>query len=836
VILAAVFVLATAPCAQAGDKEGEEQPPLPPELVVPPAPALSPEEALESFVLQPGFRIELVAAEPLVVDPVAMAWGTDGSMWVVEMRGFMPTIDGEGELEPVGSIAVLRDTDGDGRMDERTTFMDGLVLPRGVAPTRGGALVIAPPDLLFCRDTDGDGVADERHVVDTGFDGAEFVNPEHAINGLLPTLDNWYRCAIHRLRYRWRDGGWVRQLTDGGGQWGIAKDDVGRIFFNTNSDPLRCDRFPSRYMVRNPNHGRAIGANQRLVDDFSVWPSRVTPGVNRGYQVGLLRDGKLTRFTAACGPLVYRGDGFPPQFRGNAFVCEPSANLIARFVLEEELDGSIVATRPHPGTEFLTSSDERFRPVNLVDGPDGGLYVVDLYRGILQHRVYMTTFLRRQVEQRGLDTPIGRGRIWRVAHESAHEIERPAIADASWTQLSELLSDPSGWWRDVAQRTIVEEGEDSSDARELVRAVALESPSPLGRVHALWTLEGIGGLDAPLLLQLLRDGDAQVKMAAVRASEAFLAGPDQGLVDALVEVAQSGGPRLHRQVLFSLGEGADERCDAAMARLMLGEMELAEMRAATLSGMRGRELEFLERTLFDTPNEHGLGRFYELLARCVVREGISDRIERLLVLVSRTSPWRQDALMDGILAGRPPGPDGKPSYIRLTREPDAIEGLKKLPFDHESAKAALVIDALAWPGKPGVEEIVVAPLTEAEQSRFERGRTLYSSVCAACHQPSGQGEEGKAPRLRSSERVLGPPERAIRILLHGLEGPLEVDGRTWNLEMPAYSASDEDLASVLTYVRREWGHGAAPVSPDEVSRLRAEHAARKQPWKVDELE
>ena len=829
-------MMAAAPCLQAGDVEGEEQPALPPDLVVPPAPALSPEEAFESFVLPPGFRIELAAAEPLVVDPVAMAWDSAGRMWVVEMRGFMPTIDGAGELEPVGEIAVLTDTDGDGRMDERTTFLDGLVLPRGVAPMRGGALVIAPPDLLFCRDTDGDGVADERQVVDTGFDGPEFSNPEHAINGLLPTLDNWYRCANHRVRYRWREDGWQRQPTDGGGQWGIAKDDVGRIFFNTNSDPLRCDRFPSRYMVRNPNFGRAIGANQRLVGDFSVWPSRVTPGVNRGYREGLLKDGKLTRYTAACGPLVYRGDGFPAEFRGNAFVCEPSGNLITRYRLHEDDDGNVVATRAYAEADFLTSHDERFRPVNLYDGPDGALYVVDLYRGILQHRVYMTTFLRRQVEERGLDTPIGRGRIWRIVHESARPAARPAIADATWTQLSELLSDENGWWRDMAQRTIVEEGRESTDAAELARAAARDARSPLGRLHALWALEGIGELDPLLLLELLADADPRVQMAAVRASEPFLARRDGVLVDALVEMAEHSGLRLLRQILFSLGEGANDRCDAALARLMIGDMDRKEMRAAALSGMRGREIEFLERVLFDTPNEGGLGRFYEDLARSVVREGLSNRIERLLVLVGRTSPWRQDALMEGILKGRPPGPDGKPSYIWLTHEPDALDALIQDPFDDELAKASLVIDALAWPGKPDVQELTVTPLSDAERARFERGRTLYASVCAVCHQASGNGEEGKAPRLRNSEWVLGDPKRAMRVLLHGLEGPLEMDGRTWNLEMPAYSAPDEDIASVLTYVRREWGHGASPVSPAQVGRERTEQSGRTLPWKVEELE
>jgi len=230
----------------------------------------------------------------------------------------------------------------------------------------------------------------------------------------------------------------------------------------------------------------------------------------------------------------------------------------------------------------------------------------------------------------------------------------------------------------------------------------------------------------------------------------------------------------------------------------------------------------------------GRPELFELLARCVTRSARSDEIEALLALATQAAPWQRRALVAGCLAGRPAGPDGKPSWIRVAQEPAA---LAKMPVDGAAEREQFqrLIDALAWPGKPGVEEVAVRVLDEAERARFTRGAALYATTCAACHQASGDGEEGKAPRLRGSEFVLGAKERAIKILLHGLEGPLEIDGRTWNLEMPGYSAPDADIAAVLTYVRREWGHGVDPVSPEEVAAVRAATSERKRPWTAAEL-
>ncbi len=288
-ILFCSLLLVSIGQAQQGDKPGELQ--KPPTFAVPPSPALSPEEALKTFKLAPGFRIELVASEPLVEDPVAVAFDPDGRIWVVEMRGFMPDVDGKGEDQPVGRIVVLEDTDGDGKMDKRTVFADGLIMPRALCLVRDGVLVAEPPMLWFMRDTDGDGKADEKIAV--AKDYGNRMNPEHNANGLMSAMDNWIYSANFTARFRSLEEDWKREPTAFRGQWGIAQDDFGRLFFNSNEDQLRGDLVPAAYLFRNPNYRAPLGYNFQVIKDQSVWPVRVNPGVNLGaYAQGAIARGR----------------------------------------------------------------------------------------------------------------------------------------------------------------------------------------------------------------------------------------------------------------------------------------------------------------------------------------------------------------------------------------------------------------------------------------------------------------------------------------------------------------------------------------------------------------
>jgi mono/diheme cytochrome c family protein len=829
--------------AQNGDRPGEDQPPLPKDLVVPAAPVLSPAEQLAGFKLEGDVVIELVAAEPLVVDPVQIAFDELGRLWVCEMRGYMPDADGRGEGQPIGRIVVLEDTDGDGQMDRRVDFMDELVMPRAVMPTRGGALIIAPPVLLYARDTDGDGRADETQVLDTSLGGIE--NPEHAINGLVLGLDNWFRCVKSSARYRWKGKDLVRGVTAGGGQWGVAFDDWGRAFYNTNPDPLRGDPWPSHYAVRNPNHGTARGINRGYVGDKSVWPGRINPGVNRGYRKGTLRDDYTLRVnTGSCSPYIIRSGGLGESLRGSAIVCEPTGNLLSRFELACPDGINPKASRPAPGFEFLTSTDERFRPVALCGGPDGALYVADLARGLIQHRIFLTSFLRKQIEERGLEEPHALGRIWRIRRADLKRPKALNMADWTWTALIAALKDDNGWLRTTAQRVIVEDYDGDTFVRDRLEVLALDQKnSAETRAHALWTLEGCDELRPGFLLRALGDNDPRVQAQVVRVAEELLSTGHEELSAAVVALgSETKSPALHLQVLHSLGSARTVVGDQALLRLAIGGEPSQQTREALISGLYRRELEFLRGIcgadgLVGKTDNHD--RLIRSLVRCVVREGNLERINTMLELVldlRRGHSWMADAISGGILASRPKGAESKPGPVRVARALSACADLERVVQESDSANVRAVSAAFVWPGRAGFEEWQLRPLTHDEGQRFARGAELYSQICAACHQASGLGDPGQAPPLRGQRLPLGKPERLAALLLHGLSGPVLVAGKVWDGDMPAMAFSDGDVAAVATYLRRAWGHGADPVETEFVTRVRSAIAERKGPWSIEELD
>jgi putative membrane-bound dehydrogenase-like protein len=878
--------------AQDGDKEGEAQTPRVPKESIPPAPALTPDQALKTFKLQSGFRIELVAGEPLVRDPIQIAFDPDGRIWVVEMRGFMPNIDGAGETNKVGAVAVLEDTDGDGKMDKRTVFLDGLVMPRALALVRGGALVAEPPNLWFCRDTNGDLKCDEKNLVAGDYatqgDPALGVraNPEHASNGLLWALDNWIYSANHTARFRNTDGTWQRQPTIFRGQWGISQDDFGRLFYNSNEDPLRADFVPSSYLDRNPHYRHASGANAQLYDDKVVWPIRVNPGVNRGYREGQLRpNGTLATFTAACAPLVYRGDNFPEGFYGSVFVCEPAGNLIRRYVLETR-GVSFKAKNAYDKAEFLSSTDERFRPVNLNNGPDGSLYIVDMYHGILEHRIYMTGYLRQQILDRSLDQRTDLGRIYRVVSESKPPGPQPRLSKASPEELMKCLSHPNGWWRDTAQRLLVERNDPSAVAS--LKALAASGANPLGRLHALWTLEGVRQVDLATLKKAMGDDAAKIRAAAIRISEPLLRNQPE-LLNELLKHVDDLEPDVQLQLAFTLGEVNEPRADEAMARIALANAADDYIRDAVISGLGGRELEFLESLLSlwrvhrdhePTPNPSqegtkqgaaaplpgGVGgglagsrlterlpgeqssiqqaagreKLLSALAESVFNEAKPDRVDRLLALAANASAgagWQRVALLDGILNTVPTEARAKSKPVRLNAEPASLAALASCETKEVQERAKKIGDLVTWPGKPGAtREVPAKPLTAEEEKRFGQGKELFLISCGACHQAHGLGQEGLAPPLVDSDWVLGPPARLVRIVLHGLHGPVTVKGKLFQLDMPALGIfDDEQIAALLTYVRHEWGHTASPIEPDLVKKIRAETEKREEAWTEAEL-
>jgi putative membrane-bound dehydrogenase-like protein len=845
---------ASVVCAQNGDKAGETQREVVPADKIPPAPVLSPDEALKTFQLAPGFRMELVAAEPLVQSPVQAQFDHQGRLWIVEMTGYMPTPDAVGEQEPTGSIVILTDTNGDGRMDTRAVFLDGLVMPRAVMLVAGGALVAEPPQVWFARDNDGDGKADEKTEAFANYAPQNDPklgprsNPEHASNGLMWALDNWVYSANHTTRYRWTGDPtvWHPEFTIFRGQWGLAQDDAGRLYFNSNSDPLRADFVPSHYLARNKNLRQPFGANVQLEKNLRVWPGRVNPGVNRGYQPNQLTpEGKLATFTGACGPVVYRGDQFGPEFVGDVFLAEPTGNLIRRERIVDR-DGLLTATNAHPQGEFLTSTDERFRPVNLHNGPDGTLYVVDFYRGLIQHRIYLTSYLRKQIESRNLQSPVNLGRIWRVVRTGRPLKRDEALAARpSNEELLNKLSHPNGFWRDTAQRMLVTRGDPVVAPALRKLAKESENPSALGRLHALWTLEGLDSLDLPTLQAAIADSFGKVRTAALRLTETFFAGPQREA--ALNVVFQRAGfiPLEEQiQLFFTLGQIGSPQADTIIKILLMNAGPGQLRFDAALSSLGGRELEFLEALVKDpacATMAEGHAPLLSGLARCVTYEGKPDRLDQLLHLASVVKPgeWQQLAILDGLLGTVPPARAGQPTKtIRLKTEPRALAAFRNVDSPEMKRRLERLDSILVWPGKPGmVEDAPVTPLSADEEASFNRGKEVYTLVCAACHQPHGNGQEGLAPPLTETEWTLGPDQRLIRIVIHGLRDEITVKGVKWMLNMPAFAEAvdDQQIADVLTYIRREWGHTAAPVKPETVKAVRAATAGREDSWTEAEL-
>jgi mono/diheme cytochrome c family protein/glucose/arabinose dehydrogenase len=839
------------------------------------SPVLSPADALKTFYMPPGYRVELVASEPLIQDPTVMDWDLQGRLWVVEMTGFVRDLDTpEPNLDPIGNVVVLEDTNRDGVMDKRTVFADKLAIPRAVKVLEHGVLVAEPGSVWLMRDTNGDLRADTRELITNGY-GRREGSVEGNANGLYWGLDNLIHTAAAEVFFRLRDGRIEVHPTLARGEWGVTQDDAGRIYRNTNSSALHVDLVPTPYYARHPALLRTRGSYQSLADMNTelntVWPVRPNPGTNRAYQTGINRpDGTLERFTAVCAPTIYRGDRLPDELYGNAFVAEPAANFVSRIVLSD--DGTTLrARKAYENAEFLASTDERFRPVYISNAPDGALYIVDMYRGIIQDRASTTVYLRDQILARKLDQPIGLGRIYRVVHESTRLDTTAPFASATPAQLVEALAHPNGWRRDTAQRLIVERG-NKSVVPALVR-LAQTATDHRARLHALWSLDGLDALDPPVVTRALNDSARDVRASAIRLAERWLAEPNHPIQAEVLKRLDDSDWSVREQLAASLGVLPIGRRETAIASLLERYAGDAVTMDAALSGLRGREAAVLDTLMGSTSQTPQREAALTMIAATIVRSEDETSVQNLFVSVADDSrpAWQRAALlggaeiallgapMPGSPAGRrggaaaaanapcptcpggragpggayafprPPaaGRGGGPRTLRLESEPVALSATAART-DDLAPRAGRVLARVEWPGKPGVAAPASA-LTAAEQQRFDAGRDIYRNTCQACHQPDGRGLEKVAPTLIGSALALAAPEIPARVLLHGKEGPV-------GLMPPVGSVlTDEQIANVLTYVRREWGQSGSVVDAAVVKGVRDTNASRTRPWTHDEL-
>ncbi len=876
---AAVVLVAATSVTGFGYQSSPSNRPFPPGIqkVSEESPALSPAEALKTFYMPPGYHLELVASEPMIQDPIVIDWDPAGRLWAVEMPGFVPNLTApEPNMDPIGRIVVLEDTNNDGTMDKRTVFADGLVLPRALKVLDAGVLVGEPPYAWLMHDTNGDLRMDTKEQVTDKYGGRE-ARVEQNANGFHWGLDNWMYTANGDLSLRFKDRKFEVERALSRGEWGVTHDDAGRIYRNTNESSVHVDFVPTAYFMRNPNLLRTRGSYEALRDPENavnvVWPVRPTPGTNRAYQFGIRReDGTLNRFTAVCAPLIYRGDRLPADLYGNMFVADPAANLVSRIIVED--DGTTLrARKAYERGEFLASTDERFRPVYLSDAPDGTLYVVDMYRGVIQQRADITEYLRDHIISHKLEQPNAHGRIYRVVHETTERDTKRMLSKVPPAELVETLSHPNGWWRDTAQRLLVERGATAVVAA--LTKVAEGAKDWRTRLHALWTLEGTDKLDPNLVAKALEYSSRDVRVSAIRLSERWLGQVGNPLQFAVLKRMDGADWAERKQLAASLGALPPGARETAIASLLERYADDPMTMDAALSGVRGTEAAVLEKLLqkpdatgAQTPQREAA---ITMLAAMLIRGGQDLTIQNVLTSIADESrpAWQRSALLRGaevaVLGATMPGtpaarrggpapaaaapcptcpggragPGGAYAFpqaprvaprrraLRLSREPAGLSRVAAGSGDM-GTRAAAVLAGIEWPGKPGAAE-PVRPLTPDEQQRFNAGQEVYKNICQACHQPDGRGQERLAPSLIDSELALAAPDIPARILLGGKEGSI-------GLMPPVGSVlNDEQIAAVLTYVRREWGQPGTPVEAATVKEVRALTAGRTRPWTHDEL-
>jgi len=549
-LLFATITVTAFHCKSKDINDIPEAPAVRPPVIAHPSPQqLSPEESMKAMHLPKGYKVELVASEPMIEEPVAIEWDANGRLYVAEMISYMQDINGTNENEPISKIVRLEDTDGDGKMDKRTVFIDSLVLPRMMLAL-DDRLIVAETyssNLYSYRDTNNDGVADEKIQVYHD-DTKDTRNLEHQRSGLVWDLDNWIYTS-RQLRYKWTgDQLKIDSLHDvPDGQWGMTRDDYGRLYLSSAGGEVAALGFQQM-----PAYGELEFDEAQYEGDFHApWPIIATPDIEGGKK-RLRDDSTLNHFTASCGQSIYRGDRLPQTMKGDLFICEPVGRLIRRAKVFTK-DGVRVVKNAYDKAEFLASTDMNFRPVNTATGPDGCLYIVDMYHGIIQEGTWTgpTSYIRPQILKLGLDKHIGKGRIYRIVHEAIPPDEKkPALLDAPSSQLLKYLSHPNGWWRDNAQKLLVVRNDQS--VVPALKDMALSGSSLLGKIHALWTLEGLHAADKSLLLRLLKDKVPEIRRMAIWVSEPFIKQHDAEIMAALKAMVNDGDVDVKTQLVQSL--------------------------------------------------------------------------------------------------------------------------------------------------------------------------------------------------------------------------------------------------------------------------------------------
>ncbi len=696
-----------------------------------------PKFSLQNYQIEGGFQLNLIASEPFLKAPVSMDFDNKGRMWVVEMIGYMPNLEGIGEDEPSGRISILEDFDKDGVIDHSRVFLDKLVLPRALAHVYGGLLYTDGPKLWFVEiKNDKPG---KKTLVDPIY--AEGGNVEHTSNGLMMNIDNWIYNANYNFRYQLKNGKWVKEPTTSRGQWGITRDNFGRLYYNNNSTQLQGDYVLPNKAIQNRYFRPSVAESQKLTSD-TVFPIHPT-SVNRGYAKGVLDEkGYLTTVTAACGPLIYRGGSFPETYQQNAFVCVPEANLIKRNILTFN-NTKTTATQAIEKKEFIASTDEGFRPVNLFDGPDGAMYVVDMHRGIIQHKAYISQYLTEQLGLKKLDTLQNAGRILKITNKESKLNLLPDLSKASSKELLALLSHPNGWLRDHSQQLLIQK-KDFSVINELINLTQNNNQYSTA-IHALYVLEGLNVLTFSTLSKIVKQSEQPQTIAhALGLSERFAT---------MQNVAKM--KEISRQLLAQ----NNEVIDLYLAMAMHSWLKLSEP-------------DFL-------PILSSIDKKY--MTQKVFQEAIVSSLE---------------------------GKEEK--YLRTMNPNEMLKSILVATIDNHQKKS--------------LNSIFVKKVNVADERT--KGLKLFRSICATCHGDDGKGIQDLAPPLKGSEYIDGSMKRLASVILYGINGPIHVDGKLYQLnnEMPALinnkDISDQDIVDIIRFTQNAFAKQGKNILAEDVKKLR----------------
>lgn len=705
----------------------------------PPVVRQDPRQQQRLMLLPPGYTIEPILHDPLIQSPVGVTFDGNGRMYVLEMRSYMRDAEGTGSRAPISRISRHEDTNGDGTYDTSTVFVDNMVMPRIAFPLEDGvilALETDDRDMYKYTDTDGDGVADRKELFYENV--GRVTNMEWQPGGLTWALDNWLYMTYNPFRLRIAPGGKIlREETEpNGGQWWSAQDNYGKTWWVDGGGEI------GPVNIQAPIAYGAFNVADNFEPGFRVpWPA---PGGIADMQGGMSRvrmpDGTLNHFTSASGVEIYRGHRLPQDMIGDLLFGEPVGRIVrrAKVVVTE---GVTQLRNAHPESEFIRSTDPLFRPVAVHNAPDGSLIVVDMYTGIIQDAQFIgpNSYLRRKIDQYQLDRQHNFGRIWRIGHETLEPDRRqPRMYAETPAQLVTHLEHPNGWWRDTAQKLLVLR-QDRSVVPAL-RTMARAGADPLGRIHALWTLEGLDSLDAGVVRELMTSPDPRIRVQAIRASES----------------------------LYKAGD----RSFAANYRAMAGDRDPDVVIQAML-----------------TLNLHRVPEY-----------------RKVITATAASSPAR-----------------GVQEIGRQVLRP---------AMSYQGQRPALA-DAAAG----------VFNLSTEQRRVMQRGEAIYREVCAACHAPDGTGApmmgaaEGTklAPPLGGIARVTGHRDYVIKVLLHGLTGPIDDREYPGGVMVPMGANTDEWIADISSYIRNSFGNRALFVTPEHVAAVRRAAAPRTM-WTLPELE